>query len=84
MSAPTMSPVDALTEREIEVLAAFVDCAGTDGAACALGLAEGTVKNHLANARAKVGAQTTTQLAVLAAPRLRAHRRARRVGRKER
>lgn len=70
---------DRLTCRELEVLAAFIDEAGTDGAAYVLGLAEGTVKNTLANARAKVGAQTTTQLAVIAAPRLRERRR---VGRK--
>ena len=36
----------------------------------ALGLSDSTVKHHLANARSKVGAETTAQLVWILAPRL--------------
>jgi hypothetical protein len=35
-----------------------------------LGLSHSTVKHHLANARSKVGAETTAQLVWILAPRL--------------
>ena len=39
-------------------------------AARRLGLSQSTVKHHLANARSKVGAETTAQLVWILAPRL--------------
>ena len=39
-------------------------------AAHRLGLSHSTVKHHLANARSKVGAETTAQLVRILAPRL--------------
>ena len=39
-------------------------------AAHRLGLSHSTVKHHLANARSKVGAETTAQLVWILAPRL--------------
>ncbi len=39
-------------------------------AAHCLGLSHSTVKHHLANARSKVGAETTAQLVWILAPRL--------------
>jgi len=39
-------------------------------AAHRLGLSHSTVKHHLANARARVGAETTAQLVWILAPRL--------------
>jgi len=39
-------------------------------AARRLGLSHSTVKHHLANARSKVGAETTAQLVWILAPRL--------------
>ncbi len=45
--------------------------AGSEKAAShRLGLSHSTVKHHLANARAKVGAETTAQLVCVLAPRL--------------
>ena len=44
---------------------------GTEKAAAhRLGLSHSTVKHHLANARSKVGAETTAQLVWILAPRL--------------
>jgi DNA-binding NarL/FixJ family response regulator len=71
-------PADCLTCREIEVIQAVVDFAGTGAAAHHLGIAESTVKRTLANARAKVGVEATYQLTLVAAPRLRAPRGMRR------
>ncbi len=45
--------------------------AGSEKAAAhRLGLSHSTVKHHLANARSKVGAETTAQLVWILAPRL--------------
>ena len=45
--------------------------AGSEKAAAhRLGLSHSTVKHHLANARARVGAETTAQLVWILAPRL--------------
>ena len=49
------------TPRELEVLAAVVTTGSEKAAACRLGLAQGTVKQHLARVRARVGAANTTQ-----------------------
>ena len=52
-------------------MVAVVLAAGSEKAAAhRLGLSHSTVKHHLANARSRVGAQTTAQLAWILAPRL--------------
>jgi DNA-binding NarL/FixJ family response regulator len=54
-------------DGEVVVVAA----AGSEKAAAHwLGLSHSTVKHHLANARSKVGAETTAQLVWILAPRL--------------
>ena len=56
--------------REVGVSAA-VHVAGSEKAAAhRLGLSHPTVKHHLANARSRVGAETTAQLVWILAPRL--------------
>jgi len=53
------------------VLVTAVLVAGSETAAAhRLGLSHSTVKHHLANARSKVGAETTTQLVWILARRL--------------
>ena len=55
----------------LPALVAAVVVAGSEkGAAHRLGLSHSTVKHHLANARSKVGAETTAQLVWILAPRL--------------
>ncbi|MES2210553.1 MAG: LuxR C-terminal-related transcriptional regulator [Chloroflexota bacterium] len=62
-------PAGCATDREVVVAAVLV--AGSEKAAAhRLGLSHSTVKHHLANARSKVGADTTAQLVVILAPRL--------------
>ena len=52
-------------------MVAAVLVAGSEKAAAhRLGLSHSTVKHHLANARSKVGAETTGQLVWILAPRL--------------
>ena len=58
------------TERELAVVAAVVAAGSEKAAAHRLGLSHSTVKHHLANARSKVGAETTAQLVWILAPRL--------------
>ncbi len=58
------------TEREVVVLAAVLTSGSEKAAAHRLGLSHSTVKHHLANARSKVGAETTAQLAWILASRL--------------
>lgn len=67
--------MSAFTEREIEVLQAMVDHGGSKRAAHALGLSERTVRNTLANMRAKAGVDTTVQLVTVAGDRVRAPQR---------
>jgi len=52
------------------VVAAVLVAGSEKAAAHRLGLAHSTVKHHLANARSKVGAETTAQLVWILAPRL--------------
>ena len=61
---------DRATDREVGVVAAVVLAGSEKAAAHRLGLSHSTVKHHLANARSKVGAETTAQLVWLLAPRL--------------
>ena len=50
------------TDREVVVVAAVLVAGSEKAAAHRLGLSHSTVKHHLANARSKVGAETTAQL----------------------
>jgi len=58
------------TDREVIVVAAVLAAGSEKAAAHRLGLSHSTVKHHLANARSKVGAETTAQLVWILAPRL--------------
>jgi hypothetical protein len=59
-------PVNEATTRDAPSLVAGSEKA----AAHRLGLTHSTVKHHLANARSKVGAETTAQLVWILGPRL--------------
>ena len=61
---------ESATEREVGVVAAVLVAGSEKAAAHRLGLSHSTVKHHLANARSKVGAETTAQLVWILAPRL--------------
>jgi DNA-binding CsgD family transcriptional regulator len=52
------------------VVAAVLAAGSEKAAAYRLGLSHSTVKHHLANARFKVGADTTAQLVWILGPRL--------------
>ncbi len=52
------------------MLAAVLAAASEKAAAYRLGLSHSTVKHHLANARSKVGAETTAQLVWILGARL--------------
>ncbi len=58
------------TDREVGVVAAVLVAGSEKAAAHRLGLSHSTVKHHLANARSKVGEETTAQLVWILAPRL--------------
>ena len=58
------------TDREVVVVAAVLVAGSEKAAAHRLGLSRSTVKHHLANARSRVGAETTAQLVWILAPRL--------------
>ena len=58
------------TDRELAVVAAIIAAGSEKAAAHRLGLSHSTVKHHLANARSKVGAETTAQLVWILSPRL--------------
>jgi len=58
------------TDREVGVVAAVLVAGSEKAAAHRLGLSHSTVKHHLANARSRVGAETTAQLVWILAPRL--------------
>ena len=57
------------TDREVGVVEAVLVAGSEKAAAHRLGLSHSTVKHHLANARSKVGAETTAQLVWILAPR---------------
>ncbi len=63
-------PIPRATDREVGVVAAVLVAGSEKAAAHRLGLSHSTVKHHLANARSKVGAETTAQLVWILAPRL--------------
>ena len=58
------------TDGEVGVVAAVLVAGSETAAARRLGLSHSTVKHHLANARSKVGAETTAQLVWILGPRL--------------
>jgi DNA-binding NarL/FixJ family response regulator len=58
------------TDQEVLVVAAVLDAGSEKAAAHRLGLSHSTVKHHFANARSKVGAETTARLVWTLAPRL--------------
>ena len=63
-------PAERATDREVGVVAAVLVAGSEKAAAHRLGLSHSTVKHHLANARSKVGAETTAQLVWILSPRL--------------
>ena len=63
-------PAGRATDREVVVVAAILEAGSEKAAAHRLGLSHSTVKHHLANARSKVGAETTAQLVWILGPRL--------------
>jgi DNA-binding NarL/FixJ family response regulator len=63
-------PSGRATDREVSVVAAVVAAGSEKAAAHRHGLSHSTVKHHLANARSKVGAETTAQLVWILAERL--------------
>jgi DNA-binding NarL/FixJ family response regulator len=65
----TLRPRHA-TDREVVVVAAVLVAGSEKAAAHRLGLWHSTVKHHLANARSRVGADTTAQLVWILGPRL--------------
>ena len=67
---PSRHPAARATDREVGVVAAVLVAGSEKAAAHCLGLSHSTVKHHLANARSRVGADTTAQLVWILAPRL--------------
>ena len=67
---PSLIMAGRATDREVGVVAAVLVAGSEKAAAHHLGLSPSTVKHHLANARSKVGAETTTLLVGILAPRL--------------
>ena len=63
-------PVERATDREVGVVAALLETGSEKAAAHRLGVSHSTVKHHLANARSKVGAETTAQLVWILGMRL--------------
>lgn len=59
-----------ITPAELRVIRAYLVTGSTKGAAAALQVAESTVKNHLANARARLNVSTNVQMVHLLHERL--------------
>jgi DNA-binding NarL/FixJ family response regulator len=57
-ASPSGSSADALTRRELEILGLAADALTNKEIAASLGITEVTVKRHLANAYAKLGARS--------------------------
>jgi DNA-binding NarL/FixJ family response regulator len=70
MTRQRHQPSGRATEREVVMVAAVLSTGSEKAAAHRLGLSHSTVKHHLANARSRVGAETTAQLVWILAPRL--------------
>jgi DNA-binding NarL/FixJ family response regulator len=67
---PSRRDAGRATDREVGVVAALLATGSEKAGAHRLGLSHSTVKHHLANARSKVGAETTAQLVWILASRL--------------
>jgi len=67
---PSRRPAERATERSVGVVAAVLVAGSEKAAAHRLGLSHSIVKHHLANARSKVGPETTAQLVRILAARL--------------
>ena len=67
---PPRHAAERATDREVGVVSAVLETGSEKAAAHRLGLSHSTVKHHLANARSKVGAETTAQLVWILGPRL--------------
>ena len=63
-------PAERATDREVGVVAAVLAAGSEKAAAHRLGLSHSTVKHHLANARARVGATTPAPLVWILSQRL--------------
>ena len=64
---PNLPPlIEELTERELEVVAGVARGLTNQGIGSSLGISVETVKNHVVNAKDKLGAADRTQLAVMA------------------
>ena len=63
-------PAELATDRAVGLVAAVLAAGSEKAAAHRLGLSHSTAEHHLANARSKVGAETTAQLVWILAPRL--------------
>ena len=70
MTRRSRDPAARATDREVGVVAAIPVTGSEKAAARHLGLSHSTVKHHLANARCRVGVETTAQLVWILAPRL--------------
>jgi FixJ family two-component response regulator len=70
MTRRSRHPRGRATDREIGVVAAVLATGSEKAAAHRLGLSHFTVKHHLANARFRVGEETTAQLVWILSPRL--------------
>ena len=70
MTGRPSRPVGRATDREVRVVEAVLVAGSEKAAAHRLGVSHSTVKHHLANARSKVGAETTAQLVWILAPPL--------------
>ena len=55
-------PTRDVTPRQLAVIRVFLAVGGLKGAAYALGVSPFTVRNHLINARRRVGVETNEQL----------------------
>jgi DNA-binding NarL/FixJ family response regulator len=70
MTRRSRHPAGRATDREVVVVAAVLAAGSEKAAAHRLGVSHSTVKHHLANARSKVGVETTAQLVWVLGPRL--------------
>jgi DNA-binding NarL/FixJ family response regulator len=65
-SVPELQSTDRFSDRELEVLRCVGQGASNKEIAVALGIAEGTVKNHMTNILAKLGVDDRTRAALRA------------------
>lgn len=66
---PALDPMDPLTEREVQVLRLVAGGYSNQEIAAALGVAEGTLKNHVSSILSKMGVRDRTRAALKAIER---------------